>query len=185
MVDGYGCPGNGGRGPKITGLGTVRFHGIGPGAIALTTRDPKPGIALAFNLHPQFFHDIDRQIDVGFGNRAFHHGDIQSFINVRGDQQKSRQKLAALAGVHKNFTPFKALAGLAAGLVAGAAGLRDEIYAWPLVNRCRIDQETTESAHESTGTLRAEGAGRTAAGTCRSAAGSRGRSLAMRSRNQR
>jgi predicted lipoprotein len=35
------------------------------------------------------------------------------------------------------------------GVVAAGEGLRDEIYAWPLVNRCRIDQETLEPAHSS------------------------------------
>lgn len=36
-------------------------------------------------------------------------------------------------------------AGLFTTTVAGR-GLRDEIFAWPLVSRCRIDQETTEAA---------------------------------------
>lgn len=31
------------------------------------------------------------------------------------------------------------------GVVAGGEDLRDQIYSWPLVNRCRIDQETVAS----------------------------------------
>lgn len=42
------------------------------------------------------------------------------------------------------------------GLVTGGQGLRDEIYAWPLVNRCRTDQETVDPSHASTETLRME-----------------------------
>lgn len=40
--------------------------------------------------------------------------------------------------------------------VAGGEGVRDEVYAWPLVNRCRIDQETLEPAHASEELLAAE-----------------------------
>ena len=43
-----------------------------------------------------------------------------------------------------------------AGMAPGARGLRDEIYAWPLTNRCRVDQETVEPSHQATDTLRAE-----------------------------
>lgn len=38
----------------------------------------------------------------------------------------------------------------------GGSGIRDEIYSWPLVNRCRVDQETVDPSHASTDTLRAE-----------------------------
>jgi predicted lipoprotein len=40
--------------------------------------------------------------------------------------------------------------------VVGGEGLRDEIYAWPLVNRCRVDQETMEPAHADAALLAAE-----------------------------
>lgn len=40
--------------------------------------------------------------------------------------------------------------------VAGGEGIRDEVYAWPLVNRCRVDQETLEPAHASAELLAAE-----------------------------
>ncbi len=40
--------------------------------------------------------------------------------------------------------------------VLGSGGIRDEIYSWPLVNRCRVDQETVDPSHASTDTLRAE-----------------------------
>lgn len=46
-------------------------------------------------------------------------------------------------------------AGLMSDVVGGES-LRDEIYAWPLVNRCRIDQETMEPAHEDAALLGAE-----------------------------
>lgn len=36
--------------------------------------------------------------------------------------------------------------------VAGGEDIRDEVYSWPLTNRCRIDQETLEDAHAD-GTL--------------------------------
>jgi hypothetical protein len=42
------------------------------------------------------------------------------------------------------------------GLVTAGQGLRDEMYAWPLVNRCRADQETVDPAHASIDTLRLE-----------------------------
>ena len=41
-------------------------------------------------------------------------------------------------------------------LVTAGQGLRDEMYAWPLVNRCRADQETVDPAHASIDTLRLE-----------------------------
>lgn len=41
-------------------------------------------------------------------------------------------------------------------LSAGGLGLRDEIYAWPLVSYCRIDQETVEPPHGDVALLRAE-----------------------------
>jgi len=40
--------------------------------------------------------------------------------------------------------------------VAGGMDLRDEIYAWPLVNRCRVDQETVARVWETPGALAAE-----------------------------
>ncbi len=40
--------------------------------------------------------------------------------------------------------------------VAGGLDLRDEIYAWPLVNRCRVDQETVARVWETPGALAAE-----------------------------
>lgn len=40
--------------------------------------------------------------------------------------------------------------------VPGGMDLRDEIYSWPLVNRCRVDQETTETAYASKEALAAE-----------------------------
>lgn len=33
----------------------------------------------------------------------------------------------------------------------GGADLRDEIYSWPLVNRCRVDQELVEGAYQNEG----------------------------------
>jgi len=42
------------------------------------------------------------------------------------------------------------------GTTLGGTGLRDEIYSWPLVNRCRVDQETVDPSHASTETLRVE-----------------------------
>ncbi|GAB4208542.1 MAG: hypothetical protein OHK0013_27100 [Sandaracinaceae bacterium] len=42
------------------------------------------------------------------------------------------------------------------GSTPGALAMRDEIYAWPLVNPCRIDQETADVTHESTTALAAE-----------------------------
>lgn len=38
----------------------------------------------------------------------------------------------------------------------GGRGLRDEIYAWPLVSRCRIDQATVATTHADAALLRAE-----------------------------
>lgn len=46
-----------------------------------------------------------------------------------------------------------------AGLVTvtlGGRALRDEIYAWPLLNRCRVDQETVEDAHADSTMLAVE-----------------------------
>ena len=40
--------------------------------------------------------------------------------------------------------------------VAGGESIRDEIYSWPLVNRCRVDQETVEPAHADPTALAAE-----------------------------
>jgi predicted lipoprotein len=42
------------------------------------------------------------------------------------------------------------------GTTPGALALRDEIYAWPLVNACRIDQETVTTSFETTEGLAAE-----------------------------
>lgn len=39
---------------------------------------------------------------------------------------------------------------------AGGRGLRDEIYAWPLVSRCRMDQDTVSGVHADAALLRAE-----------------------------
>ncbi len=41
-------------------------------------------------------------------------------------------------------------AGLATDFTAGE-GLRDEIYSWPVVSPCRVDQETAERAYEAEG----------------------------------
>jgi len=41
-------------------------------------------------------------------------------------------------------------------VTAGGRALRDEIYAWPLLNRCRVDQETLEPAHADPALLAAE-----------------------------
>jgi predicted lipoprotein len=40
--------------------------------------------------------------------------------------------------------------------VVGGESIRDEIYSWPLVNRCRVDQETVEPAHADPTALAAE-----------------------------
>lgn len=46
-------------------------------------------------------------------------------------------------------------AGLS-GAVAGGQDLRDHIYSWPLVNRCRVDQELVEQAYENVDAFAAE-----------------------------
>jgi uncharacterized protein len=40
--------------------------------------------------------------------------------------------------------------------VAGGESIRDEIYSWPLINRCRVDQESVEPAHADPVALAAE-----------------------------
>ncbi|MFK8003128.1 MAG: imelysin family protein [Polyangiales bacterium] len=40
--------------------------------------------------------------------------------------------------------------------VAGGQDIRDEVYSWPLTNRCRIDQETLEDSHADGALLQAE-----------------------------
>lgn len=42
------------------------------------------------------------------------------------------------------------------GAVAGGEDLRDAIYSWPLVNRCRVDQETVEQSYTQGSALAAE-----------------------------
>ncbi|MEO0322860.1 MAG: imelysin family protein [Myxococcota bacterium] len=44
----------------------------------------------------------------------------------------------------------------AAGAIEGGQGLRDEIYSWPTVNACRVDQETIEDAAATAEGLRGE-----------------------------
>lgn len=40
--------------------------------------------------------------------------------------------------------------------VAGGEDIRDEVYSWPLTNRCRIDQETLEDSYADGALLQAE-----------------------------
>lgn len=40
--------------------------------------------------------------------------------------------------------------------VAGGEDIRDEVYSWPLTNRCRIDQETLEESYADGALLQAE-----------------------------
>ncbi len=40
--------------------------------------------------------------------------------------------------------------------VLGGADLRDEIYSWPLINKCRVDQELVEGAYQNEGTFASE-----------------------------
>jgi uncharacterized protein len=42
------------------------------------------------------------------------------------------------------------------GVVAGGQDLRDHIYSWPLVNRCRVDQELVEQAYANVDAFAAE-----------------------------
>lgn len=42
------------------------------------------------------------------------------------------------------------------GQVAAGEDLRDQIYSWPIVNRCRVDQEIVEKAYEDTAAFAAE-----------------------------
>lgn len=42
------------------------------------------------------------------------------------------------------------------GAIAGGEDLRDEIYSWPLVNPCRVDQELAERTYEDPAALAAE-----------------------------
>ena len=46
--------------------------------------------------------------------------------------------------------------GPGAAVMGGGLGLRDELYSWPLVNRCRIDQTTVSADHETAEALAGE-----------------------------